>query len=193
MAIAATYEVHLADEDTGQTLSCLWVPMPEVRDVFGALDRELELEHAVDVPWPSDLSAALLAIQLGGDLRGAASLYQEMHRPEFWEEAGEEQMQPLLRFSEYAAYAPLIPVQQSPVELQSLSSLLAASGAGGGAMIGGAVAMGASPLLFLYTPIGIIVVAAAVAIGQGLHYHILRAMGVPMEGAAEATEAEEAT
>ena len=57
---------------------------------------------------------------------GAASLYNDMHAREFWAEHGEE-LQRIHSFSEYAAYAPVVPVRQSPLELHSLASLLSSA------------------------------------------------------------------
>ncbi len=57
-------------------------------------------------------------------------------------------------------------------------------------MIGGAIAMGATPLLLVYVPAGIILVTASVAFSEGLRHHIHRLMGVPTPQTAQEAEAE---
>ncbi len=111
MSVLTTYEVHLGDEDTGRYLSCLVLPPPDVvaNDPIGALG----FEPSQQVPYPSDLSVAVLSILLGDDSHVAAALYNDMHRNEFWDERGEE-LHPILSFSEYAAFAPGVHRGSSP-------------------------------------------------------------------------------
>lgn len=73
-----------------------------------------------------------------------------------------------LRFAELMSFERLIPFEESPLELESLAKLATtAIGAGLGAYIG-FVVFGASPLLFIAVPAGIILCCAARGVGQGL-------------------------
>jgi hypothetical protein len=73
-----------------------------------------------------------------------------------------------VRFAELMSFERLIPFAESPLELESLTKLATtAGGAGLGAYIG-FVVFGASPLLFIGVPAGIILCCAARGVGQGL-------------------------
>ena len=71
----------------------------------------------------------------------------------------------LLEFAEHVAFSPLVPFEESPLGLVSLASKAAALSKNGvalGAFIG-VIAGGATPLLLLTVPAGIILCATAVA------------------------------
>jgi hypothetical protein len=76
----------------------------------------------------------------------------------------------LYRFSEYLSYAEIVPFQASPLDLHSLAGIATLSPVGIGATIAFAVfGLGASPLLLIAVPAGMIVCGAAAGIAQGLN------------------------
>jgi hypothetical protein len=186
--IVSAYEVELTDRESGLSLHCMAVPGQALAE-YGPPEHWLDylpVERLEQVGLPSDLSVALAAILLEHeDAQQAAAVYRELHDPERWLAAWEgfrERLGPVLDFVEYAAYSPVVPLEQSPLDLHSLGSLLAGSSqVGGGAVLGIVVAGGASPLLFITVPAGIIVVGVAAAFTEGLRYHIRRLMRVPDE------------
>jgi len=84
-------------------------------------------------------------------------------------------------FSEYVAFAPVVPIEQSPLSTAALGQLLTVGGIGGG--IGLLAAGGPTPLLLVTVPVGIILCAAAKGAGEGLadglRHRIRQWMGVP--------------
>jgi hypothetical protein len=187
MDIITAYEVEISDRDTGLALHCVALPGDAIAfDETGvpAWREELPLDTVAEVYLPSDASGALAAILLDpehGDV--AAEWYGQLKHPDYYAQAFERLPGYVLTFAEYAAVAPVIPLRQSPLELHSIASFMAGSSVtGGGAVLGIAVATGvASPLLLVYGPLGIILVGGAVALSEGLRYHIRRLMRVPDE------------
>lgn len=89
-----------------------------------------------------------------------------------------DQVEQHLGFAEILTLAPVVPFEQSPLSLDSVASLITkASGVGLGAYAGFVVG-GASPLIFVTVPAGMIVFGAAAgvanALEQGLRLRLLR-------------------
>jgi hypothetical protein len=71
-------------------------------------------------------------------------------------------------FAEYVSFKPVIPVEESPLSLDSLANLARVGGVTIGAYVG-FVAFGSSPpLLMISVPTGMIICGAAYAVGQAL-------------------------
>lgn len=70
-------------------------------------------------------------------------------------------------FAEYLTFAPVVPIERSPLEGLSLDQIVQTGGTGVGAYIGIVVA-GATPLLFITVPAGMIICGAAAGVGMGL-------------------------
>jgi hypothetical protein len=85
-------------------------------------------------------------------------------------------------FTAYCLNKPLIPFEQSPLDLTSLTGLLTASGVGIGAFVG-YVAAGGTPLIIITVPAGMVICGAAAAVAKGLEtglqYRLLKFLGVP--------------
>ena len=85
-------------------------------------------------------------------------------------------------FTAYCLSKPLIPFEQSPLELTSLTGLLTAPAMGIGAFVG-YVAGGGTPLIIVTVPAGMVICGAAAAVAKGLEtglqYRLLKFLGVP--------------
>jgi hypothetical protein len=187
------YEVQIVQSETGVGIECLAVPSDAIAIGDDPLQwrQELGIELIDQIPLASDIAAALAAITLYDDSHDRAiELYRALHDPDEYRGAWEHVQGWLIELAEYAAYAPVIPLRDSPLDLHSLGGLLVkGSVAGGGAFMGFAVGMGAeSPLLFITVPAGIIIVGAAGAITDGLRYQIRKLMRVPDQPVGTETE-----
>ena len=170
VTIFQTYETTIMSRDSEHAMQVLVVPkasmppMPDPLPVETVL-KELELGKLA-ITDPSNLahhlavlfSPGLPQIELLQAMTTAVMAPIESYQP-----SGDD-----LRFAELMSFERLIPFEESPLELESLAKLATtASGAGLGAYLG-FVVFGASPLLFIAVPAGIILCCAARGVGQGL-------------------------
>jgi len=189
MTIVQAYETEIADQQNGFAVRFVSVPRlslndPRLMEYPEDVLRNLELERVSDQIPASLVSVALASIlQRDNDPRGAVEHFELVlhHRIEF-----ENHHPELARFSEYATYADVLPVQESPLSAASLGNILASgSGVGVGAAAAFMAAGGPTPFLFVTVPLGIILCCSAKGIGEGLseglRYKIRKLMGVPEE------------
>lgn len=103
---------------------------------------------------------------------------------------------PLNAFTTRAAMEPFVPMENSPLEAQSLVSIVSRSSLGGGTgAVAGLVTTGSEWALLVSVPAGIILCGAAqgiaAALDQGLRYHLLRIMNVPPDAGSSVGAREE--
>jgi len=180
MEIAQSYETTIADRTTGYELRFLVITqrnlsLPLQQDeaaVKAALEGTFGLQGTRSIP------ASSLPQAIAGMLRAD---YEEAEFQELQAKALLDHVLPvsppapvvptdtkLLEFAEHVAFSPLVPFEESPLGLVSLASKAAALSKNGvalGAFIG-VVAGGATPLLLLTVPTGIILCATAVAFAK---------------------------
>lgn len=142
--------------------------------------NHLELQEHGKVDSPSLLPKFLAAASSAATIEPGASM------PEFLERgaiAAELTRANIDIMCDEAAFTPLIPFQESPLDLHSLAELaVKATGVSLGAYAG-FVASGGTPLVLITVPAGMVLAGAAAGIGkaleEGLRRKILTLMGVP--------------
>jgi hypothetical protein len=166
VTILQTYETTIMSRDSEHVMQVLVVPKASMPPLpVETVLKELKLGKLA-ITDPSNL-AHHLAVLFSPELP-QTDLLQAMTTAVM---APSESYQPSkddVRFAELMSFERLIPFEESPLELESLAKLATtASGAGLGAYIG-FVVFGASPLLFIAVPAGIVLCCAARGVGQGL-------------------------
>jgi hypothetical protein len=171
--IVTTYEATVADRDLGVSLTFVAVP---ARYMDSGLRPFLPegIEITAPVILASGLARALVAVTTQADRADAERLlYDPRPTGLVDEELGQH-----LVFAEYAAYTPLVPFAESPLEAHSLGGLMASGSVAGGAALGYA-AGGAGPILFVTVPLGIVVVAGGVVLAEAVRYYGRRLLRLP--------------
>jgi hypothetical protein len=187
--VAQIYETEIEQPEIDQAVRFLTVPArsagadPTILGRPEELMAELELLPLSDPLYVSELPYAIASLLLRDDAeRVREHFYLVRERlPAFQEDHG-----PVLQFSEYVAFAPVVPFEHSPLGGEALAKLLTrASGAGIGAGIGILVAGGPTPLLLVTVPAGMIICGSAKGIAdgleEGLRYRVRRLMGLRPE------------
>jgi hypothetical protein len=150
-----------------------WQDDSDTEDIVSDLDLEF-LGAFGDV---SSLPQAIAAVLVHDDAHEAFAGLGQSEDPA------------LHQFAERAAYGRVLAAEASPIGAESLANLATAKGVTGAAGISvAAVAFGATPLLLIAAPVGIILVGAALgvsdALQQGLRKKLLQRMGVDEESEA---------
>jgi hypothetical protein len=100
-------------------------------------------------------------------------------------QAGPDVDDPLHRFAERVAFSRLVAAEASPLGAESVAGLLTTSTAGGGGVLIALQAVGATPMLLIAVPVGIVLIGASLGIAEalqtGLRSKILRRMGVEQD------------
>jgi len=79
-------------------------------------------------------------------------------------------------FAQYLTYAPVLPVERSPLEAATIAKLVSRAAAwGAGPIVGVMIAGGGSPMLLVWVPLAIIVFGAARGVGKGIE-EVLRTL-----------------
>jgi len=191
MDIAESFAATIGDRNSGLALDVVVIPRRALRDDrvtrnSAALREALGVRALHEIKSASALPAAL-ALTLGqtSDPEPAvvrAALASIDYNLNELVGAGDYDVR---NFVEYAAYAKVIPFEESPLDLQSLAGIFAGTSAiGVGGAIGYLVVAGAaSPLLLLSVPAGVVICAAAYGVAQGLQpalkYNVMKLMGMP--------------
>jgi hypothetical protein len=164
------YATEIWDPDTGLGVAFTTIPArsfanPEVLEVP---EHALEDLDALEM-WPlhitdTDLPLVIAAMLTPGTTPGARSWRSIGERPN----ASRNLDARVLEFSEYVAYAEVVPFENSPLAPDSLAKLIASGGgAGVGAFIGILAAGGPTPLLFITVPAGMIICGSAQGVADG--------------------------
>jgi hypothetical protein len=174
------FETTIAAPELGVRYDVIAASGPEFRDLLenaGELAYEEVLSGVPDVRFIARWSdfSDLPTGDLASTLALAADFYRRLpEEPSMWEFGGsgadfgafESGLDPRLQeFAAYVSSAPLVTFEGSDFSLQALATIAGKVGLGGA--IGLAVA-GPTPLLFITVPAGIIVVAVAGSVGEGL-------------------------
>ena len=182
-----SYETYLVDDKLGPELALRFVTVPSWSlgrrsEVFRGSILELDL-HAMTLEHAARalelrISNTTTALQLPAALE---STLQPHMRADFSSVHPES---PIGVFATRAAMEPFVPMENSPLEAQSLVSIVSRASLGGGAgAVAGLVTSGSVWAVLVSVPAGIIICGAAQGIGaaldQGLRYHLLRLMNVP--------------
>lgn len=180
MQITQLFETTVADRDQNYVVRFITLPTRAIEaqdlltnraDLLGALG----LRDFRELPSLSLLPYAI-ALMLQGNT--AVAVADRLQRRDF------DALPPeLVTFAEYASFARVVPFEESPLGLQSVAGIIASgSPLAIGVLIGITAAAGATgPVLFGAVAAGIILCYVTDAVGRGLHYHILKVMGVPPE------------
>jgi hypothetical protein len=189
MKLHQWYETSVADEE-GHELTFITVPARSFADTNLPKNplkvlESLGFDTLLEVGDTEDLKAMLLASLLGDTADDISSFgwKDDIAVRSFSDfEAKEAE-----KFIQEVAAAKVVPFEQSPLDLQSLTaltSLAKASTVGLGAWVG-VVAAGPTPLVIITVPVGILLVGAsaivAKALGDGLAYKLRKVMGLPEE------------
>ncbi len=186
--IARLHESEVRDRVTGLGVRFITLPAgslvaPDVLEDPSDAMGSLGLEQLSEPLNPSLVPYAVASILQREDASAAVEHFGLVleHREAFHSDHPE-----VLAFAEYVTYANVVPVEHSPLSLDSLGNLLASrSGAAAGVGVGIMVAGGPTPLLLVTVPLGMIIVGSAKGIADGLEdgfrYRIRRLMGVPSD------------
>jgi hypothetical protein len=164
MELTQWFETVIDNADLPQDVGGFrFVFVPSLRDSgefpsAGEVAHELELEYLADIASATTLPSVLAAVLLGRDAAAAVDVPWQANDVE----------REIALFVENVAFSRLIPVQSSPLDLQSLASVLTT---GSGVAIGawaGVVASGGTPLILITVPVGMIIGGAAAGVGRAL-------------------------
>jgi hypothetical protein len=163
--IKQLFETTIYDSDSNLEGRFVVVPrlaygsMPENIESFHILAEKLGLQMEREIR-PSGLAYGLARCFLNEDPE-----FHEMIQgkrpvsPEFVES---------VKFSEVLAFAPVVPFQRNPLNLEALASVITgATGVGLGAFAGFVIG-GGSPLIFVTVPAGMIIFGAAAGVARAL-------------------------
>jgi len=180
MQIVQSYETTVADRDQGYAVQFVTLPKRAIAEEYQSLLTSqsdllgvLGLEQFTALPSLSLLPYAIVVMLQGNDFKTASDRLQNRDFGDLPPE--------LLTFAEYASFARVVPFEESPVDFQSIAGIIASgSPLGIGVLIGITAAAGATgPVLLGAVAAGIILCYVTDAVGRGLHYRILKVMGVP--------------
>jgi hypothetical protein len=171
------FEASIADKDTGLGAHFISVPQRYFQGIQNrpmAVLENLGLQAIIDIPPAHAVYAIVALLSHDAELSSAITdSRSDIERHERFARAlNRENLQRRIgrkdwEFAQYLAFAPLIPVEHSPLEGLSLDKIVQTGGTGVGAYIGIVVA-GTTPLLFITVPVGMIICGAAAGVGLGL-------------------------
>ena len=170
MQIVQFYETTIADRDKSYVLHFITLPKKSigVQDItpnsMPSLQEALGLERFESLPSLSSLPYAI-ALILQGPVETVFGCLQKKTFDDLPRE--------LIDFSEYAAFARVVPFEESPLDLQSIAGVLAKakdSPLAIGVTVGIVAAAGSTGLALLgMVAAGIIIIYTADAVGKSLH------------------------
>ena len=183
MQITQLFETTVADRDQNYVVRFITLPTraidPRAIEVQGLLANPANLLDALGLQdfraLPSlSLLPYAIALMLQGNT--ATDVSDRLQGRDFDALPTE-----LVTFAEYASFARVVPFEESPLDLQSIAGIIASGSLSAiGTLIGITAAAGATgPVLVGAVAAGIIFCYVSDAVGRGLHYHILKVMGVP--------------
>lgn len=171
---AQVFSTTLYDRHQPQSLSFVFVPArsmqgsvtPDLYSAMGLVDPNANSLHEIAPSYLPAALASLLSPSAQGDpFSWAASLFPA---------GGSVWIHPnSLGFAEYVAFSEVIPIEESPLKSKSLVAIAA----GAGAKIG-LIAGGATPLVLLTVPAGIILCTAGAVFGPALGLKFAKLIGV---------------
>lgn len=195
-----TYETYLVDDELGPDLALRFVTIPARS--LGQSHKMLRMQHfqvgfrPTSNPLTLNEVANILELRISYEVTTplelpSVLLYTLQNPPilidEFVELESElPQDDPVFSLVTKAAAEPFVAVENSPLEAQSLISIVSRYSLGGGTgAVAGLVTTGSGWVLLISVPAGIILCGAAqgiaAALDQGLRHHLLRHMNVPPE------------
>ncbi|GAC1464484.1 MAG: hypothetical protein NVSMB70_10510 [Chamaesiphon sp.] len=172
MEIVQFYETAVADRSRGYAVQFLTVPRrtyPEISEAF--IREHLGFDNFLEIPVLSALPYAIALLLHEQNTEAVLNTFQYGPRLDYPPD--------LIEFTEYVAYAKVIPFEASPLGSESLATIAAtASPLAIGAFLG-FTAVGAGPLLFLAVPAGIIICYVAQGVGEGVRERVQDFLKIP--------------
>lgn len=185
MELVSLYETVIAERDHGYSVHVLMVParclpnwepgedlLEDLRRAAGLLGGEVyrTVGHASALP-------GLIAAVVRHEEDAAAA------NDALWDDPDVDD--PLHRFAERVAFSRLVAAEASPLGAESVAGLLTKSTTGGGGVLIALQAVGATPMLLIAVPVGIVLIGASLGVAEalqtGLRSRILRRMGVEQD------------
>lgn len=171
MLVKQVFETTIYDTDTNLEGRFIVVPrlaydsMPENTDSFRWLAEELDLRIERKIKSPSALSVEFAQCFLHENPEFQADIQQG----KVITDASSEAFVESVKFSEVLAFAPVVPFQRNPLNLEALASVITgATGVGLGAFAGFVIGSGGSALILITVPAGMIIFGAAAGIARAL-------------------------
>jgi hypothetical protein len=187
MQLVQFYETTIADRDKEYIVHFVTLPKKTIGEqgfssnTMPALREALGLERYEELPSLSSLPYAIALILQGP----VETVFGRLQKKTF-----DDLPRELIDFSEYAAFARVVPFEESPLDLQSVAGVLAKAKDSPlllGATVGIMAAAGNTGLVLLgMVAAGIIIIYTADAVGKSLHELIpkwLRVSGSKSDGA----------
>jgi len=197
MTVVQWYDTTFADREIGSALRVLVIPSrsileKQILESPSTLMARLELRHLETVPSPSLLPGTLASILVDEHADLALMRLRKLLDGTPLSTVFADVDSGVVTLAEHLALDDLVPFEGSPLHADSLVNLAGKSKGllGLGAVVG-LVASGPRPLVLITVPLGIVLCGAAAgvakALSQGLHYQILKLLGLPQDEAQKAS------